>query len=91
MVFDTGVQLGAWMGCDPVYLLGTETTVYGHAYADEYEPPARDNERQGKVQAAAKVARQEFERHGRRLIDLSGPTGTLPLLKGDFLKVVGGL
>jgi len=87
VVFTSAVQLAAWMGFDTVYLLGCETTIHGHAYADIYEPPARDRERQGQVQAAATVARRYYEKHARKLIDLSGPTGTLPLEKGDFHKL----
>jgi len=89
VVFDVCVQLGAWMGFDTIYLLGCETTVTGHAYGEIYEPPERDKERQGLVQASAYVARKEFEKRGKKLIDLSGGTGTLPLEKGKFKDVMG--
>jgi len=89
VVFTGPVQVAAWMGFDEVCLIGCETTVHGHAYPEIYEPPSRDKERQGLVQASAAVARKEYESRGKRLIDCSGPTGTLPLEKGDFLKVLG--
>lgn len=91
VVFDTAVQIGAWMGCDPIYLIGCEMTTKGHSYPDIYEPPAREYERQVMVRKGAQVARREFEKAGRRLVDLSGPTGTLELEKGDFKEVARGL
>ena len=90
VLFDCAVPMAAWMGFDEVYIIGAETTPYGHAYPDVYEPPDRLVERQGRVQASAKVARAAFEREGKKLIDLSGPTGTLPLEKGDFREITKG-
>lgn len=87
VVVDVCVQLAAWMGCNPVYLLGCEATVSGHAYSEKFEPPSRDAERQGMVQRAAARARREYEKRGMNLIDLSGPTGTLPLEKMSFDEV----
>lgn len=89
VVFDCAVQVAAWMGCDPVYLLGCETTIHGHAYDDAYEPPERVKERQETVLKSAAVARRHFEANGRRLVDLSGSSGRLPLEKANFLDVVG--
>jgi len=88
VIFDVCVQLGAWMGFDTIYLLGCETTITGHAYGEIYEPPGRDKERQGIVQDSAYVARKEFEKRGKKLIDLSGESGTLPLEKGRFQDVI---
>lgn len=88
VVFDCAVQLAAWMGCDPVYLLGCETTIYGHAYGEGYEPPERIKERQEMVLKSAEVAKKHFELNNRKLIDLSGPTGRLPLVRADFADVL---
>lgn len=85
----TGLQLAAAFGFSTVCLLGCETTHHGHAYPDYIEPPTRDIERQGMVQASVAVARKEFEKRGKRIVDLSGPTGTLPLEKSTFDQALG--
>ena len=88
VVFDCAVQVAFWMGFQEVYLLGCETTSKGHSYGDDVEGPDRQVERQGMVQASAAHARRVFEKAGRKLVDLSGPTGTLPLDKLNFGEVV---
>ena len=78
------------MGFQAVYLLGCETTSYGHAYLDPSEPQEREEEMQVKVRKCTAVAREVYTAKGMTLIDCSGPTGTLPLTRLPLREVIGG-
>ena len=79
------IQLGLWMGFDPIYLLGCDASVEGHAYEDVLIVPRK---RQDSFQRSALAAYQAMKKAGRTLIDLT-EGGTLPVPKGrlgDVLK-----
>lgn len=68
-----GVQLGAWMGFDPIYLLGCDNSRLGSVLDPEKK---RDRVDLAPVVRAAEGCRQAMERVGRTLIDCT-PNGGL--------------
>lgn len=67
------LQLLCWMGADPLYLLGCETTFKGHAWNPDDEREAHGLERHIKPY---RVARETMARYGRTLFDCT-PGGNL--------------
>lgn len=96
-VFTCAVQLGIWMGFDPIYLVGCDNSGSHHAYDDESvalkykasvsEDVPDEESRHRALQMAASASVRVMGEHGRRLYDLS-PVGGLHIprqLLGDVL------
>lgn len=68
-----GVQLGAWMGFDPIYLLGCDNTANGQVFNGAAPRP---RPRIDKVERSVARAVREFQDVGRTLMDCT-PGGGL--------------
>lgn len=82
----TAVQIAAWMGFDPIYLVGVDATETGHAYSED--PVLDQRGEQSGHHASAKIAHHVLRSHGRTLLDLS-PSGLLPIPKSSLSEVLG--
>jgi hypothetical protein len=79
VVFDCAVQVGCWMGFDPIYLLGVDATNFGHGYIDDDDPSDRQRKRTETTVLCAEIACGIMEGRGRSLINLTeGGNLTIP-------------
>lgn len=74
------IQLGLWMGFDPIYLLGCDAGGEGHAYEDVLVVPRK---RQDSFQRSMLAAYKAMKKAGRTLVDLT-EGGILPVPKGKL-------
>ena len=83
VIFDCAVQLGVWMGFDPIYLLGCDATSMGHAYLDDDDPSDRKRRRGNSMVRAADVSHKIMASHDRRLVNVN-PGGNLTIPRMSF-------
>ena len=81
------IQIMAWMGFDPIYLIGCDASDQGHVYADRGDAIDYREPDQGHFMNAALRCEAAFKLAGRTLIDLT-PRGQLPITKGDLGMVL---
>lgn len=80
-----GVQLGAWMGFDPIYLLGCDNTTSGQVYA-KWQP--RPNPHPNQASESAQRCESDMAAVGRTLIDCT-PNGRLGISYKPLEEVLG--
>ena len=71
VVFDSCVQMGVWMGFDPIYLLGVDATEHGHAYKDDDDPSDRKRKRSQTTVQCANIAFMIMASNGRKLVNVN--------------------
>jgi len=80
-----GVQLGAWMGFDPIYLLGCDNTRTGSVLDPDKQ---RDRVDLAPVVRSAQRCRQDMDKVGRSLIDCTENGGLNSVLPYQPLEEV---